>query len=103
MTFVSRNPLCAVLNCAAEGEAPGALATCRDRPSRKLNRGPLRSRWFADTPRDCARMARGQTVAEYAIVLVAIAVVVLAAYAVMGSEIGSTVGVVNTTLVSANH
>lgn len=46
----------------------------------------------------CARMARAQTLAEYAIVLMAVAVVVFAAYLVMGPDIASAVSVVNTTL-----
>lgn len=47
------------------------------------------------------RMFRGQTTAEYALVLVAVAIVVLVAYEVMGQEISNTVSVVNTTLASA--
>ena len=47
------------------------------------------------------RMFRGQTTAEYALVLVAVAIVVLVAYEVMGQEITSTVAAVNTTLASA--
>jgi Flp pilus assembly pilin Flp len=49
------------------------------------------------------RMFRGQTTAEYALVLVAVAIVVLVAYEVMGQEISNTVAVVNTTLASAPH
>lgn len=49
------------------------------------------------------RMFRGQTTAEYALVLVAIAIVVLVAYEVMGQQISNTVAVVNTTLASAPH
>lgn len=47
------------------------------------------------------RMFRGQTTAEYALVLVAVPIVVLVAYEVMGQEITNTVAVVNTTLASA--
>jgi Flp pilus assembly pilin Flp len=47
-----------------------------------------------------ARVLRGQTTAEYALVLVAVAIVVLVAYEVMGQEISNTVAVVNTTLAS---
>jgi Flp pilus assembly pilin Flp len=46
------------------------------------------------------QMFRGQTTAEYALVLVAVAIVVLVAYEVMGQEIFNTVAVVNTTLAS---
>jgi Flp pilus assembly pilin Flp len=47
------------------------------------------------------RMLRGQTTAEYALVLVAVAIVVLVAYEVMGQEILNTVAIVNSTLASA--
>jgi Flp pilus assembly pilin Flp len=46
-------------------------------------------------------MFRGQTTAEYALVMVAVAIVVLVAYEVMGQEITNTVTVVNAMLVAA--
>ncbi|HEX4210095.1 MAG TPA: hypothetical protein VHY56_06880 [Candidatus Binataceae bacterium] len=44
---------------------------------------------------------RGQTTAEYALVVVAIAIVVLVAYEVMGQEVGNTMTAVNATLAVA--
>jgi Flp pilus assembly pilin Flp len=45
--------------------------------------------------------ARGQTMAEYVLVVVAIAIVVVVAYEVMGQEISSAVTTVNGTILSA--
>jgi Flp pilus assembly pilin Flp len=45
--------------------------------------------------------ARGQTMAEYVLVVVAIAIVVVVAYEVMGQEISSAVTTVNATILSA--
>jgi hypothetical protein len=49
----------------------------------------------------CRQMFRGQTTAEYALVMVAVAIVVLVAYEVMGQEITHTVTIVNAMLVAA--
>jgi Flp pilus assembly pilin Flp len=67
--------------------------------ARRMLRRALRLRRDALVVR--IRMFRGQTTAEYALVLVAVAIVVLVAYEVMGQEISNTVAVVNTTLASA--
>ena len=64
-----------------------------------LNRQALRLH-FASLAR-CRLLFRGQTTAEYALVMVAVAIVVLVAYEVMGQEISSTVTVVNAVLVAA--
>jgi hypothetical protein len=64
-----------------------------------LKRRTLRSHLGALARRGV--MFRGQTTAEYALVMVAVAIVVLVAYEVMGQEISSTVTVVNAMLVAA--
>ena len=47
-------------------------------------------------------MFRGQTMAEYALIVVAIAIVVLLAYQLMGQEISAAVTAVDTTITSAS-
>jgi Flp pilus assembly pilin Flp len=42
--------------------------------------------------------ARGQTMAEYALILAAVAVLVFVAYQTMGSSISSLLGTVDTTM-----
>lgn len=64
-----------------------------------LKRRALRSHFWALARRGL--MFHGQTTAEYALVMVAVAIVVLVAYEVMGQEISSTVTIVNAMLVSA--
>jgi Flp pilus assembly pilin Flp len=59
----------------------------------------LKLRLSARTP--YRSIARGQTMAEYALIVVAIAIVVLVAYEVMGQELSAAVTVVNTTILSA--
>jgi Flp pilus assembly pilin Flp len=46
-------------------------------------------------------IVRGQTMAEYALIVVAIAIVVLVAYEIMGQEISAAVTAVNTTILSS--
>lgn len=50
----------------------------------------------------CSSMFRGQTMAEYALIVVAIAIVVLLAYQLMGQEISAAVIAVDTTITSAS-
>ena len=46
-------------------------------------------------------MVRGQTMAEYTLIVVAIAIVVVVAYEVMGQEISAAVTTVSTTILSS--
>ena len=47
------------------------------------------------------QIGRGQTIAEYTLIVVAIAIVVLIAYEVMGQEISAAVTSVSTTILSS--
>jgi len=48
------------------------------------------------------RLAKGQTMTEYALIMAAVAVVVFVTYQTMGNDIGSLVNKVNTDLTSAS-
>ncbi|MGA2412415.1 MAG: hypothetical protein ABSG46_18775 [Candidatus Binataceae bacterium] len=69
---------------------------------RILNRQALRAGAIADSCASTLRIARAQTVAEYALVLALVAVIVLAAYELMGPEVASAVSVVTTTLLNTS-
>ena len=48
------------------------------------------------------RMAKGQTMTEYALIMAAVAVVVFVTYQTMGNDIGSLVNKINTDLTSSS-
>jgi len=48
------------------------------------------------------RVSKGQTMAEYSLIVAAVAVVVVVSYQAMGQDIGSLVNSVNTDLTSAS-
>ena len=48
------------------------------------------------------RMAKGQTMTEYALILAAVAIVVFVTYQTMGNDIGSLVNGINTDLTTAS-